>query len=197
MKTWFISDNHFFHANILNFKDDAGNPIRPNFNSMEEMNEFMIERWNSVVGKNDKLYHLGDIIMKGARKYFDEIMPRLNGRKVLIKGNHDHAKLHVYAEYFDDVRSEIHRKSSDGDMVVFTHRPIRISNAEKEFAERNTFNVHGHIHQNLIDDMRYINVSVEAIDYTPVSWHEIDQHILERKRIMKEMAEKAEHGVYS
>jgi len=143
------------------------------------MNEHMIEKWNSVVSSEDRIYHLGDVVMKTGATHF-EILNKLNGRKVLIKGNHDRAKLSIYARYFDDVRSEIHMKTSEGDMVVFTHRPIRL-----EGMNGLTFNVHGHIHQNIIDDMRYINVSVEAIDYTPVNWHEIDQNILERKKFIK------------
>lgn len=195
MKTWFISDNHFHHANILRFKGDDGNLIRPGFKDVEDMNEFMVEKWNSVVGENDKVYHLGDVVMKSASWAF-EILDRLNGEKVLIRGNHDKAKLSVYAKYFKDVRSEIHMKTSEGDMVIFTHRPIRIAGDDKEFVERNTFNVHGHIHQNLIDDFRYINISVEVIDYTPITWHEIDKHILERKRLMEVRKHQAEHGVY-
>lgn len=179
MKTFFTSDQHFFHANILNFTDDEGNLIRPGFDSMEDMNEYMIEKWNSVVAPDDKLYHLGDIIMKESRKYFDQIMPRLNGRKVLIKGNHDHAKLAVYADYFTDVRSEIHLKTKQGDMVVFTHRPIFLG--EHHYRDKSVWNGMGHIHQNQLDDPRYINLCVEHWDYTPITWEHIQDIIEERK----------------
>jgi len=175
MNTWITSDQHFFHSNILTFKDDKGNLIRPNFDSMQEMNEYMIEKWNSVVKQDDKVYHLGDIVMKEARKYFDQIMPRLNGTKVLIKGNHDIAKLSIYADYFKDVRSEHHFKTGSGDIVVFTHRPIFLG--ESHFKDKSVFNVHGHIHQNLLDDKRYINVCVEHWDYTPIEWNQISAMI--------------------
>jgi calcineurin-like phosphoesterase family protein len=170
MKTWFISDHHFFHGNILNFKDKNGNLIRPGFDNVDHMNEFMIEKWNSVVNPQDKVYHLGDFLMRSPRKYFEEIVPKLNGRIVLIKGNHDLAKLSVYAEFFQDVRSEIH-KVIDNVKVTFTHRPIRLG--EETAFGRKEFNVHGHIHQNVIDDPRYLNVSVEAINYTPINYDEI------------------------
>lgn len=191
MNTWFISDNHFWHANILNFKDDNGNFIRPGFADVDEMNQYMIDKWNSVIKPGDKLYHLGDVVMKTGAWAF-EFLSELNGRKILIKGNHDRARLNIYARYFDDVRSEIHMKSSEGDMVVFTHRPIRLSGMDSY-----TFNVHGHIHQNLIEDYRYINMSVEVIDYTPVNWHELDKNILERKRLIERDIIKAEAGVIS
>ena len=195
MKTWFISDNHFHHSNILHFTADDGSLIRPGFQDVNHMNELMVEKWNSVVGKNDKVYHLGDVVMKTGAWAFD-ILNQLNGDKILIRGNHDKAKLHIYAKHFKDVRSEIHMKTSEGDMVIFTHRPIRISGGDKEFTIRNTFNVHGHIHQNIINSLRYINVSVEAIDYTPVSWQEIDKNILERNKIMKERRELSEEGLF-
>lgn len=191
MNTWFISDTHFHHANILNFKDDNGNLIRPGFANAEEMNEYMIEKWNSVVKPEDKVYHLGDVVMKTGAWAF-EIINRLNGNIVLIKGNHDRARLNIYANHFKDVRSEIHMKTGEGDMVVFTHRPIRLSGMDSY-----AFNVHGHIHQNIIDDYRYINMSVEAIDYTPVNWNELSRHILERKRLIERDIMKAEEGVIS
>lgn len=189
MKTWFISDTHFHHANILTFTGEYGNLIRPGFDDVEHMNEFMVERWNSVVKKDDKVYHLGDVVMKTGAWAF-EILDRLNGNKILIKGNHDNAKLSVYAKYFKDVRSEIHLKSSEKDKIVFTHRPIRFDR-ENEIV----FNCHGHIHQRLIDDYRYINLSVECINYTPVSWQEINESVLQRKYLLTRDIEKAEHGI--
>jgi len=169
MNTFFISDSHFNHARILTFLDKEGNRIR-NFNDVNEMNEFMIEKWNSVVGKNDKVYHLGDINMKNSRESFD-FMNKLNGEKILIKGNHDSAKIDVYVQYFRDIRSDLRLKTGDGNEVVFTHRPIRMN--DLGFDEMIPFNVHGHTHQNIIPDVRYINVCVENINYTPVSWNEI------------------------
>lgn len=155
------------------------------------MNEYMVNKWNSVVRPGDKVYHLGDVVMKTGAWAF-EIINRLNGNIVLIKGNHDRARLNVYANHFKDVRSEIHMKTGEGDMVVFSHRPIRLAGMDSL-----TFNVHGHIHQNIIDDMRYINMSVEAINYTPVNWNDLSRHILERKRIIEKELQKVEHGVIS
>lgn len=179
MKTWFTSDQHWFHGNILRFTDKNENLIRPGFDSLEHMNEYMINKWNSVVSSEDKVYHLGDIIMRDNRKYFDQVMPRLNGTKVIIKGNHDLAKLDVYADYFKDVRSEVHMKTHEGDMVIFTHRPIFLG--EHHFEGKSVWNVHGHIHQNILEDQRYINICVEHWDYTPITWDKIQEIIKERK----------------
>lgn len=168
-KTFFTSDSHFHHSNILKFTNNDGKLIRPGFSSGEEQNEYMVAQWNEVVGPEDKVYHLGDVVMSTGAWAF-EILERLNGRKVLIKGNHDRAKLSIYARHFSDVRSEIHMKLQDGRKVIFTHRPILLGETE--------FNVHGHIHEKEIDDSRYLNVSVERWDYTPIEWGDVQKQLL-------------------
>lgn len=178
-KTWFSSDLHLRHGNILTFKDDKGDLIRPGFKDVNHMNEFIIEAHNSVVAPDDKWYCLGDVIMGSSIEAFS-ILNRLNGRKVLIKGNHDGAKIQRYLEHFTDIRSEIHKKTPEGHKVIFTHRPIRFD-APNPNSNKVDFNVHGHIHQNIIEDSRYINISVENLyDYTPISWEEIIEEIQRR-----------------
>ena len=78
---FFTSDTHFWHDNIIKFCN------RP-FNSIEEMNDTIIENWNKVVGKNDIVFHLGDFCFCGSDK-FKDIIERLNGYIYLILGNHD------------------------------------------------------------------------------------------------------------
>ena len=90
---FYISDNHFGHKNIIKYDN------RP-FNSVEDMDEVMIDRWNSVVGDDDTVYILGDFSWYKEEKTL-EILNRLSGRKVLIKGNHDHISPKV-AKMFDD-----------------------------------------------------------------------------------------------
>lgn len=159
-KTFLISDTHFGHSNILTFLDDEGTNIR-NFSCVEDMDEHMIDNWNRVVTKEDKVYHLGDLTF--SNKSLQSIMPRLNGTKVLIKGNHDNLKLHQYAQYFKDVRA-YHIL----DKFLLSHIPIHIDSRERWRA-----NIHGHLHNNIIDDPKYINVSVERINYTPIDFEEI------------------------
>lgn len=174
-KTWVISDHHFHHANILTFTGDDGKLIRPGFQSVQDMNEFMVEKWNSVVGGDDKVYVAGDIVIRTSAWAF-EILSELRGRKVLIKGNHDEAKLSIYSRYFLDVRSEKQFKvGKGGPHVIISHRPLRLPD--------NTYNIHGHIHQNVIDDPRYINVSVEVVDYTPVSLDDIKKYIMTQEEM--------------
>ena len=100
-KTFVIADTHFGHRNIITFKDSDGEIIRK-FDTVEEHDEYLVERWNSVVGEFDRVYFLGDVAIKriGLAK-----LERMNGKKVLIRGNHDIFKLKDYAEHFEDVRA--------------------------------------------------------------------------------------------
>lgn len=170
-ETWVISDTHFFHANILNFTDSrTGLPVRGGFKDVDEMDEHMVDRWNATVGKGDKVYHLGDVFMdhRGAgRDRFKAFWPRLHGSKNLIVGNHDDIKFLASGGFFKSVYLE--RKFYDLKLHL-SHIPLHQSQHETGVPGSGNYlvNVHGHIHQNPSPPGRYINASVEAIDYTPV-----------------------------
>jgi len=164
---WFISDTHFFHANILKFTDDAGKRIRP-FNSLDEMHSIMIERWNSVVKPNDYVYHLGDVTFRYDRA-FNVLMGALNGQKRLILGNHDKIKGTDLMKWFEKV--DLWKGFKEYNFTA-THIPLRL-----ESLRDGAFCVHGHIHQNMMEDPHYINVSVEVRNYTPVHIDEIGAEI--------------------
>ena len=159
-KNFVISDTHFGHSNILTFEHN-GNKVRE-FDSVDHMDETMIENWNRVVRPVDRVYHLGDIVMN---RRCMPILDRLNGKKVLIKGNHDIFKLSDYLPYFDDIRAY---KVFPKHMIILSHIPIHPSQMN-----RFKLNIHGHIHTNILDDDRYLNVSVEKINYTPLDLNEI------------------------
>lgn len=158
MTVFVISDTHFGHANIIKYAN------RP-FDSVEEMNEAMVENWNSVVKQGDKVYHLGDVTMNS--KSLD-ILSRLNGRKVLIKGNHDTQKLKFYTPHFYDIRG-----SHELDNFILTHIPVAL----EQSARYPQGNIHGHLHEKNMDNKWYINVSVEQINYTPIAFDDIKQRI--------------------
>lgn len=161
------SDHHFNHASICKFLNFDGTPVR-SFDNVNEMNEVMIDRWNGVVKPADKTYHIGDFALG---KQGPHIASRLNGDKVLIKGNHDNFKLKDYALYFRDVRAS-HRL----DNFILSHIPLHLTQLVKIKA-----NIHGHLHNNIvyqdenytIPDNRYFNVSVERHNYTPVAFEDI------------------------
>lgn len=96
-----VSDTHFGHAGVCRFThNDTGIKIRP-WDNPDEMDEAMVKMWNDTVRPNDKVYHLGDVVIN--RKSL-QILDRLNGDKVLIRGNHDIFKMEDYTKYFRDIR---------------------------------------------------------------------------------------------
>src|ERR1035437_10371795 len=100
MKTFFTSDTHFNHDNVIQY---CGRP----FASVDEMNREMIARWNSTVGPDDTVYHLGDFAL-GKFAEAAPILRRLNGaRKILVLGNHDRSAQQMLAVGFDEVHKKI------------------------------------------------------------------------------------------
>ena len=158
--TFLISDTHFGHTNICNFLRDDGTPLRP-WSDINLMDDHLVERWNKVVGPQDKVYHLGDVAIprRGLKR-----VKELNGRKILIKGNHDTFKLQDYLLNFDDIRGSHYM-----DRYILTHIPVHTDNLSRYKA-----NIHGHLHyRNILLpdgslDSRYQNVCVEHIDYAPI-----------------------------
>lgn len=171
MRRFAISDMHLGHANILTFKH-GGHPLRP-FGSVEEMHEVMLERWNKTVRPVDKVYLLGDIVI---HRRFMPLLSSFNGRKVLVRGNHDIFKLKDYLPYFEDVRGV----AVFPNKFVMTHVPVHPDCLLRSSWPKN---VHGHLHANVVEENvwkpeggewikrpnnKYFNVNVERIDYTPI-----------------------------
>ena len=160
-----ISDTHFGHANILNFKRKDGSPLRV-FDNVSQMNDCIITRWNEVVRTNDKVYHLGDVAMDPR---YIPLIGNCNGKKRLVIGNHDSSDMRLYSPYFEAIYS-----SRLLDRMIFTHIPIH-----PESLGKNKANIHGHCHwtPELCFGPRYLNVSVEMTDYYPVSLEDIKKKV--------------------
>lgn len=162
---WVTSDTHFNHANILTFTDFAGNKVRE-FDSVEEMNEIMIQRWNENVKICDKIYHLGDVFF-GPKSWIEQNWHRLNGKKRLIVGNHDNVPYIVEKRMFEKV--DMWRMFSEFNLLL-THVPVHASVlGERRFKGSPMTNVHGHIHSNAAPEGQYRCVCVEQTDYRPVN----------------------------
>jgi len=168
MTIFFIGDTHFGHRNILTFLREDGTPLR-NFPSIEEHDEHLVERWNSVVRDEDTVYHMGDVVMN--RRCLP-IVYRLKGKKILIRGNHDTAPTTELMQYFE----EIYGTHNFKDMIL-SHVPIA-----KECLDRFGVNVHGHLHGGSMNDPKYYNVSVEQINYTPISLEQLREKIAEMQK---------------
>lgn len=163
------SDTHFGHLGVCRFmRADGVTKLRP-WDTPEEMDEAMVARWNSVVGPKDKVYHLGDVVIN--RKALPTLA-RLNGDKVLIKGNHDIFKLDDYLPYFRDVRAY---HVMDG--KILSHIPIY-----RDGLHRFGTNIHGHLHDKRVMfegqvDPKYYSVCVEMHDFTPVEFGVVRKEI--------------------
>lgn len=159
MERWLISDTHFDHAKILTFRDPDGMLIRGNdFLNVRQMNDAMRDNWQSVVRPGDRVYHLGDVSMK--RSGLD-CLKGLNGKKRLILGNHD---ILGAKRYLDAGFVELWG-SYKLDEFLLTHIPVH-DLAIPDWAK---LNIHGHIHERPSYSIRHLNVSVERIDYQPIS----------------------------
>jgi calcineurin-like phosphoesterase family protein len=149
----YCSDPHFGHRNMA---------IRRGFSDEFHMNEHIVKQWNLVVGKRDVTYILGDITMEKASEYY--WLNQLNGIKKVILGNHDEPQ-HVpqLLQYVNNVASMRYFKDKEFGNIIFTHAPIHPCELEYRY----NINIHGHVHENTLPDKRYINVSMEVIDYKP------------------------------
>lgn len=163
------SDLHINHRNILTFLNPDGSRMRP-FDSVEQMDEFMLEEHNSVVKPNDKWYNLGDVAIK--RKDIAKIAS-YHGKKRLIRGNHDIYKTREYLEVFEEVYA--YRVLDD---LLLSHIPVHPESVKPRWT-----NVHGHTHSNVPQGHfgpQYYNVCVEMINYRPVALE--DLRVLIRKQ---------------
>lgn len=171
---WLISDTHFFHSNILKFTDENGELIRGNrFTDVDDMNQQMLENWNSVVKPGDKVYHLGDVMM-GDKEEFKKYWSKLNGKKNLIVGNHDDIKWMAQKELFSKIY--MWRMFAEFGLLL-THVPIHQSGLRRGAPTDETapmlLNIHGHIHQNPSPTEHHRCVCVEHINYTPINIEEL------------------------
>ena len=173
-----VSDTHFGHAGVCRFtRSDGCTPLRP-WDDAAEMDEAMVAAWNDRVKPNDKVYHLGDVVIN--RKAL-KILHRLNGDKVLIKGNHDIFRLDEYTPFFRDIRG-----SHVMNGMILTHIPVHETNLY-----RFGTNIHGHLHTNRVMmtkhkgaaeeiDPRYFCVCVEQTDFKPIALEEVMKRIKEQ-----------------
>lgn len=180
---WLVSDTHFGHEKTCTvFKRDDGSALRP-FSSAEEMDEAMVARWNERVRPGDKVYHLGDVVI--SRKHLNTLS-RLNGDKVLIRGNHDIFKLEDYTAHFRDVRG-YHVMNG----LILSHVPVHVGQMGRFGA-----NIHGHLHAHRVMrahrvdartgdmlwsdniDPRYHCVCVEHTDYAPILFDDVLKRIV-------------------
>ena len=164
---FFTSDTHFGHAKIIEYCN------RP-FTDISHMNESMIEKWNAVVGPGDTVYHLGDFSM--GPKENVQIRKRLNGKVILVKGNHDKKDaVHLEAGF-----DELHRRLEieiDGYKLYLAHIPIHLDPGTRWYPEELStkppeyfdYFLCGHVHTAWKRQGKTINVGVDVSNFIPLT----------------------------
>ncbi|MDE7405755.1 MAG: metallophosphoesterase family protein [Clostridiales bacterium] len=180
---YFTSDLHLGHKNSITISS------RP-FTDIEEMDETLINNWNNRVKVDDTVYIIGDFVWESKDPF--AYLPRLNGKKVLIAGNHDYkwlkrhgmaivaddgrVEFRDYSEYFINIAQYV-EMSLDGVAVTLCHYPMLEWNASRKYGG---YLIHGHIHNSR--DKKYVplwvlphalNAGVDINNYAPVTFDEL------------------------
>lgn len=173
IKTWFTSDTHYGHRNIIKYCN------RP-FANVDEMNEAMISNWNSVVGVNDHVYHIGDVTFEKDKAKGAAMLSRLRGKKFIVWGNHDRGMQDVITDAgFTDCGSmhtvHIELEGAKYQRAVLCHYAMRVWD-RSHFGD---WNLYGHSHGTLLDDPHSLgcDVGVDAWNFTPVNMDQLQAHM--------------------
>lgn len=187
-RVFFTSDTHWNHAKIMEYCS------RP-FKTVEEMNETMIKNWNDCVSQEDYIFHLGDFAYGGSAVWLN-VLPRLNGHKYLIVGNHDRQNWRKnYGDWFDYVSYQMFIAVEDK-KILLSHLPYLCFPHSYKGSE-SYWNLHGHVHsgkyrqpESMDPDIERItklcfptqyDVGVDNNDFKPVSFYEV-KDIIEKKQ---------------
>ena len=187
MSLFFTADSHYGHKNILKYAK------RP-FETVELMNEALIRNWNSVVGPDDTIWHLGDFAF-GNVDAVRNILLRLNGKKNFILGNHDKVIRNDFLNVFENrnfLKSNKHfhniqeilvpdTEQDTDQRIVMCHFPIESWN----HAHHGSWHLHGHCHGSLpsAEDKARLDVGVDVHNYTPISYDQVK--VIMSKKIFK------------
>jgi calcineurin-like phosphoesterase family protein len=162
INTFFTSDTHFYHKKIIKYCD------RPFF-SIEDMNEYLIDSWNSVVKNGDIIYHLGDFAFCG-RATLKSIIKKLNGRICLCMGNHDKYSDTIYFESgIKEILRSLNSRKINGNYFVLCHYAMRVWHR----SNRCSFHCYGHSHGNLEEYENSYDVGVDNNNFIPISYDDL------------------------
>ena len=170
---YFTADTHFDHSNIISHNE------RP-FKDVNQMNEKIIQNWNTCINENDEIYVLGDFTFNGNGSDANNILKRLNGIKYLIKGNHDKFVDDELFDkkYFEWIKDYYVLDYQKMKFVLF-HYPI----LEWAGFFKDSIHLYGHVHNcskhkeqqkrlNILGKMA-INVGVDVNNFSPISIEKI------------------------
>jgi calcineurin-like phosphoesterase family protein len=159
MNTFFTADTHWYHKNIIKYCN------RP-FSSIEEMNETLINQWNSKISKGDRVYHLGDFAF-GQREKILELTKILNGSIIIIEGNHD--EIGQPENYGFAGKHQLLTVKINGIYITMCHYAMRVW----ERSHYNSWHIYGHSHGTLESIGKTWDVGVDNNNFTPVEFEEL------------------------
>lgn len=204
-QTWYTSDPHFGHidknkSGVISFCN------RP-FKDMEDMLNKIRVKWNKKVSPEDQVIFVGDIFLYWSKKQAREYLDSLNGRKILVRGNHDKKPRDMNAMGFDFVCEQMDVLIGN-ERVTVSHFPFRIPLhrhlwlkikkkvynlfgfrgpwVDKYYKRRpkdtGQFLIHGHTHSDVKTKGRMIHVGMDARNFEPVPFQQIGNEISEIRR---------------
>lgn len=191
MTLFFTSDTHFWHPKVIKYckrpflcATHARIPwddVQPCEVCVDNMNQALIERWNSTVAATDTVVHCGDFAM-GPRSNIAPTRAKLNGRIILVKGNHDRSDSAMHEAGFDEVHSRLEMEL-DGYKLYLSHIPSGPDHFEtnRKFDSRllkpppaqYDYWLCGHVHEAWRRKGNIINVGVDVSDYQPLTLEEL------------------------
>lgn len=156
-KIFVIGDTHFGHNNVIKY---SGRP----FTDSAEMDRQLIKNWNATVAKQDIVYMIGDFTLSGNKAYIAEIVAQLNGKIILVMGNHDRLKPHQYIKcgFYSAIRKPVMVEPK----VMLMHEPP----LESDMVDGIIY-IFGHVHEKIHPVERFDNTRcacVERINYKPI-----------------------------
>lgn len=178
MTTWFTSDTHFYHPNIILYCDrpylaegDERERGKISSRSVRMMNEDLVKKWNSLVQPSDTVWHLGDFVVgRHTPLELKELLYSLNGEIHLVYGNHDRKDVRRHKRF---------ASKHEATMLKFGEYNVHLCHYRKyEHLASTNFRLHGHSHGKNWDKHNIIDVGVDCWGYYPITF----DMILELKR---------------
>ncbi len=181
MSVYFTSDTHFGHSNIIKYCnrpfliDPSRGPDDPRNRDVDLMDETLIKNWNYVVSPNDTIYHIGDFAFYKDQRQTQNLLRRLNGAKILIRGNHDKYLEPETLRMFHGVHSYYELTVPDKDVgkqkIILLHYAMRVWDK----SHHGSWHLYGHSHGTLPDDPTSLSIDVgtDCHGFTPISYEQV------------------------
>lgn len=161
-KTWISADWHI--------GDDRFKILGRPFTTLEEYHGLLLKNHNSRVGKDDTFILNGDAVYQKADPKYLELIAQFNGKKILVRGNHDSAFTNEqFTPYFDKIIDDGQGMFIDGMPWYVTHYPST--------GKPDVFNLVGHIHAAWKYQLNMFNIGVDANHFTPIDIDTINDHV--------------------